>query len=210
MTALRIGFFGDSITAGTGDEEYRGWPGRLCAAERARGHDLTLYNLGVRADTSAHVAGRWQAEARARLPAHLPCALVFAFGVNDTAEEAGKGVRVALPETLGHARAILIAARQWRPTLWIGPTPMAPKLEHVSMGTAFRFEIARTRAANAAYAALAGDLDVPYLDLFEPLLDEPRWRAALAAGDGIHPNGDGYTILAARIGAWPAWRRWFD
>ena len=60
MTILRICFVGDSITQGTADKEYLGWPGRLCAGERARGHDLTCYNLGVRADTTADIARRWR------------------------------------------------------------------------------------------------------------------------------------------------------
>jgi lysophospholipase L1-like esterase len=46
MTTLRICFVGDSITTGTGDDDYLGWPGRLCAAERRRGHDISIYNLG--------------------------------------------------------------------------------------------------------------------------------------------------------------------
>jgi len=59
MTTLRICFVGDSLTNGTNDEEFQGWPGRLCAAECARGHELTHYNLGVRAETSEQIEKRW-------------------------------------------------------------------------------------------------------------------------------------------------------
>ncbi len=41
MTAIRICFVGDSITAGTGDNTCLGWPGRISAAEIARGHDVS-------------------------------------------------------------------------------------------------------------------------------------------------------------------------
>ena len=67
MVQIRIGFVGDSITHGTGDETLLGWPYRVGQAEVMRGHDVTVYNLGIRADTSELVAERWQAECRARL-----------------------------------------------------------------------------------------------------------------------------------------------
>lgn len=62
MVALRICFGGNSITNGTGDDEYLGWPGRLCAAERARSHDFSHYNLGIRGDTSEMIEARWRDE----------------------------------------------------------------------------------------------------------------------------------------------------
>ena len=49
---LRMCFVGDSLLLGTNDDNYRGWPGRLCQRERETGHDVSLYNLGIRADTS--------------------------------------------------------------------------------------------------------------------------------------------------------------
>ena len=84
---MRICFIGDSFVAGAGDDDCLGWPGRLCAAARQAGHDLTLYNLGIRRDTSADIAARWEAEARARLPAEHDGRLVFLFGVNDCVED---------------------------------------------------------------------------------------------------------------------------
>ena len=50
MTQIRIGFVGDSITHGTGDETLLGWTYRVGQAEAAKGHDVTVYNLGIRAD----------------------------------------------------------------------------------------------------------------------------------------------------------------
>ena len=52
MTELRICFVGDSLTNGTNDEEFLGWPGRRCAGEFAKGHSLPYYNLGTRAGTA--------------------------------------------------------------------------------------------------------------------------------------------------------------
>ncbi len=212
MTALRICFVGDSITNGTLDPEYRGWPGRLCAAERERGHDLTCYNLGVRADTSRLIARRWRAECAARLPDVFPGALVFAFGVNDSAEMAGEGIRVPLAESLEIARAMIEEAKAWLPTLWIGPAPVDEARQPLAPGAgiSYDFRNARVAAYSAAYAALAREIGVPYLDLYELLIDDPRWQAALADADGVHATGDGYAAMAEKIGAWNAWRRWLD
>ena len=30
------------------------------------------------------------------------------------------------------------------------------------------------------------------------------------AGDGIHPNSDGYELLADLVNSWQPWRSWFD
>ena len=59
---MRICFVGDSFVNGTGDPECLGWPGRICAAARRAGHDVTYYNLGVRRDTSGDVQARWELE----------------------------------------------------------------------------------------------------------------------------------------------------
>lgn len=212
MTVLRICFVGDSMTNGTLDAEFLGWPGRLCRAERARGHDLTLYNLGVRADTSSLIADRWEAECRARLPDHSPSALVFAFGVNDMAEEPGSGPRVPVERSLAVARGMLQRAAAWKPTLWVGPAPvdMAQQPLNPGPGVIYDFDNGRIGTLNTAYRRLAADLGVPYLDMFTPLAEGTRWAEAVAAGDGVHADATGYAEMARIVENWPAWRAWFD
>ena len=56
---MRILAFGDSFVAGVGDPAHQGWLGRALAGRP----EVTLYNLGVRRDTSADIARRWLAEA---------------------------------------------------------------------------------------------------------------------------------------------------
>lgn len=210
MTVLRICFVGDSITTGTGDDAYLGWPGRLCAAERARGHDLTHYNLGIRGDTTPMIARRWRAECEARLPAEFPAALVFAFGINDTAEEP-TGLRVNPEESARMTRAILGEAARWKPTLMIGPTPVDEAKMPTHFGTVPReMKNARIATASRILEGIAAEVGVPFLDLYSPLSESAEFRKALAAGDGVHPTADGYALMAARIGAWSGWRRWLD
>lgn len=210
-TALRICFIGDSITAGTGDDRFLGWPGRLAAREQAAGHDVTVYNLGIRADTSEHLAARWEAEARARLPGHVSGALVFAFGVNDMAIERGKGLRVPVERSTATAQAMLTAARAWLPTLWVGPAPVAEEGAALGPTPDITYEFMNDRLAglNDAYARLAARVGVPYLDMFAALSATPAWQPALAAGDGVHPTAEGYLLMAEIIRDWPAWRGWW-
>ena len=198
MHAVRICFIGDSFVNGTGDPACLGWAGRVCATEQAAGHDVTYYNLGVRRDTSADIAERWHAEAAARLPAGVDGRLVFSFGVNDTVVEGGRQ-RVALPETLANARAVLTAAAAWLPTLMVGPPSVIDAAQQLRVGS-----------LSAALATLCAEIGVPYLEVNGPLGDAAVWAAEVAAGDGAHPAAEGYLALARLFERWAPSRAWFD
>jgi acyl-CoA thioesterase-1 len=212
MTAIRICFVGDSITAGTGDGEFLGWPGRVCAAEARRGHDISLYNLGIRGDTSAMIAARWREECEARLPPIYPAALVFSFGINDIAREADGTLRVEQDKSVAIARAMLTEAKAWKPTLMVGPTPVLKETLTLSLppGPARELRDSRLASTTKAYAALCDEIGVPFLDIFTPLSSDVHFARAMAAGDGVHPTADGYAAMAALVERWPAWRKWFD
>jgi lysophospholipase L1-like esterase len=210
LSALRLCFVGDSIVTGVGDIAWQGWPVRLCAVERANGHDLTPYNLGVRGDTSEHIRSRWFAECAARLAPPWTGGIVFAFGVNDICYRAGER-RVALRRSIENARDIIGAAAAWRPTLWIGPACVDPGRQPcrvITNGIAHDFSNGHIEELSTAFEALACSLGVPYLDLYGALLVEAEWTGALSRGDGVHPGGLGYVRLAEVIGQWPAWRSW--
>jgi len=211
MTVLRICFVGDSLTLGTNDDEYLGWPGRIAKRERAAGHDATVYNLGVRADTSEMIAQRWRAECEARLPDIHPGALVFSFGINDSAIENGTQ-RVEHDRSLEVARSMITEAKAWKPTIWIGPPPVDDERQPLRPGGGIEYSFASVRAARLsdAYADLAKELDVPYLDLFTALAGGGNWDSAFEGDDGVHPKDTGYAEIAERVAGWEGWRNWFD
>lgn len=196
MADIRICFVGDSFTQGTGDPACLGWPGRVGAAARARGHDLTVYNLGVRRETTADIRARWRAEVTPRLPASADGRVVFSFGANDATLEDGRW-RVGPDASAENARAMIAESRASYPVLVVG-LPPAPDAE----------KTARHAELSARYAAVCHELDVPYLDVLEPLKTATAWWAEVAAGDGIHPGAGGYAALAALVEAWEAWCRW--
>jgi len=198
---MRICFFGDSFVNGTGDDDALGWVGRIVAEARQGGRDVTAYNLGVRRDTSADVAARWQAEARVRLPPGCDGRLVFAFGANDCASNGVDGrPRVSEAESLAHAEAILGTARRWVPTLMVGPSIVAD-----DPGAN-----ARVSRLSNALATLCERIGVPYLEIAPLLAASPTWTEEALAADGAHPNRGGYALVAGAVSRWPSWRAWLQ
>ena len=193
---MRICFFGDSFVNGTGDDDCLGWPGRLCAEARSRGRDVTMYNLGIRRDTSGDVAGRWEREATARLPSEHDGRLVFSFGVNDCVLEKGHP-RIPEEVSLANTRAILTQARATRPTLMIGPP---------CTGEAFLDE--RVRRLSDRLGPICQELSVPFLPIFSQLESTAVWRDEAQQGDGIHPNRGGYALIHETVLQWQPWREW--
>lgn len=196
MPDIRICFVGDSFTQGTGDETYLGWPGRVSAAARARGHTLTAYNLGIRRETTADIMARWRAEVTPRLAPGVDGRIVFSFGANDATLEDGAW-RVPPDASAANARAIISEAKASYPVLVVGPPP-APEGDKTARHT----ELAER------YAEVCRELDVPFLDIVEAIRPVDAWWREVAAGDGIHPGSGGYASLAALVDAWPAWRAW--
>lgn len=204
-----ICFIGDGIVMGFGDEAFSGWPGRLAVLESARGRHVRPFNLGVAFDTSEGVRRRWRAEAGARLQGAEQAGLVFSFGLCDMAERIGDGIRVPLMDSMVNAEAIMAEAVARWPVLWIGPAPVRRHSAPVgSRGTWDRFSMARLEGLNAAYRDIATQAGVPYLDVIEAFRSDATWQAALAAGNGVFPTGQGHQHLAELIRRWMPWRAW--
>jgi len=210
VTTLRICFVGDSLVLGTNDHDFQGWPGRIAHREVQAGHDVSVYNLGIRADTSEMIASRWRSECEARLPDVHPGALVFSFGTNDMAEE-NDSIRVPLKKSCAIARKMMSEARAWKPVLWVGLPPVDDGRQPFRAGSVtYDFSSDRSAQLNDAYAELARELDIPYLDLFTILSSDANWLDAFSGEDGVHPLHSGYAQMAERITGWDAWRAWFD
>lgn len=110
---MRICAIGDSLVADVGDPEHRGWVGRRATAT----HDpsLTLYNLGVRRDTTRDVLARWRREIppRLRTPDPIEGRIAVSFGVNDaTAVPGGHGpVHPGRPRDPGYSLWVACVCR---------------------------------------------------------------------------------------------------
>lgn len=190
---IRICFVGDSFVNGTCDRTFLGWTGRLCLNLAEQGLAVTHYNLGIRGDTSADIAQRWELETTCRLKAGYNNRLVFSFGTNDTTLENGQR-RVELTNSLHHTEKILSLAQQKYPVLMIGPPPILEAQQND-----------RTKILCDCFGELCTDLSIPYLDVFTPLSQSATWPEAVQAGDGAHPGAEGYIAIANLIQHWSAW-----
>lgn len=190
---LRACFLGDSYAAGACDDSGLGWVGRVWAAARGEGADLTAYNLGVRGETGPQIAARAEAEIRPRMALGDSHAMVFSFGSNDLSKGVSHG------ESLAAAAALLDLAV----ALGLAPFVLSPP---VFLDEPERDS--RALALSRSLAALCAERGAAWLDLRDSGMDWPLWWNEARAGDGYHPNGAGYAALARVVAAWPAWRRW--
>jgi lysophospholipase L1-like esterase len=53
-------------------------------------------------------------------------------------------------------------------------------------------------------------LSIPFLPIWDHLFASAIWFKEAEAGDGIHPNSDGYEVLTNLVNSWQPWRSWFD
>ncbi len=192
-TDTRACFLGDSFMLGTGDAEGLGWVGRVLAAERGRGVDLTAYNLGVRGQTGMQVAERAAAEVPPRIAGKGERrGVVVSFGANDLY------LQRPLAETLAAADGLLRwAAGEGFAFFVVGPPPdETPETD------------AGRRALTLEIAAVARARAAPFLDIRTAVADWSAWHGEAAAGDGVHPGAEGYRRVAAAFIAWTPWRAW--
>jgi acyl-CoA thioesterase I len=194
----RVAFIGDSLVAGVGDPTGMGWVGRVVAASFALGLPLTVYNLGVRGETSEQIAARWRTETAPRLLPGTDARVVVSFGANDTTVEDGQ-LRVAPERSCAALAAILQdAANVGWPVLTVGPAPVDDPEQNE-----------RIRSHADAFADVCERAGATFVGVVEPLLASSVWMTQVAAGDGAHPAAEGYNVLSDLVIAagWADWLR---
>ncbi|MHC1711976.1 MAG: GDSL-type esterase/lipase family protein [Solidesulfovibrio sp.] len=194
---MRVAFVGDSLTVGVGDPEYLGWVGRLCAVAPAAGLALTMYNLGVRSETSRHIKSRLSRELPPRLLPRDEAHVVLSFGVNDAKIENGRR-KVELSESVDNLFDIVTQVSKLCPVLMVGPPPVLDDAHRT-----------RIEELSDVFSRTCDDMGVPYLEMCRALSREAAYLDSLvASGDGYHPEAAGYEAIAAKVAAWDAWKGW--
>jgi acyl-CoA thioesterase I len=185
---VRICVFGDSFVTGVGDPKALGWVGRVAArTPESTGVALTIYELGVRGQSTEDVVVRMPLEISPRFARGDEHGVVLAAGVAD-AFAAVPAARSAATLEFGLRST---GARR----LVVGPPPVGPP------------EVRKRLAAlDAAFADVCGRLDVRYVSTYEPLVGHGPWQRQRLA-DGMHPRQAGYGMLAFVIlnGGWYEW-----
>ncbi len=195
MRDVRICYIGDSFINGTGDPEKLGWTGRLSAKSQNNEIDITHYNLGIRRETSADILKRWEAECQARLPEISENKVIFSFGVNDTVIENGQK-RVSLKDSISNAKNMLSMASKKYDVIMIGMPPINDDEQNKII-----------KELDETYQTLCNKLNIPYLSIYERLINDKIWQDEVSSNDGAHPRDRGYELLANYIKGWSSW--WF-
>jgi acyl-CoA thioesterase I len=178
---LRVCFAGDSYVAGVGDSSGLGWVGRLSAHAYASGLPITVYDLGVRGDTSLDVAARLPGEVARRTNPAAELRVVLAYGLNDVVLKDGRP-RVAPGDSLAATtRSLAWLASAYIPAIFIGP----PAIGDIGQDS-------RTEKLDRLLTECAVSHGVTYVSPFGCLINDPVWLDEVKAGDGAHPGPPGY------------------
>lgn len=171
----RILALGDSLTAGYELSPSQSYPARLETLLKKEGYRYVVANAGVSGDTSAGLLERtdWI------LSAGVPDIAILCIGANDgfqslPTDEMEKNVRAIIAKFKGKgSKVVLVGMRM----------PYNLGAEYVA-----RFE--------ATYPRIAKDEGVPFYPfLLEGVARDP----SLNLRDGIHPNAEGYAIVAENV-----------
>lgn len=191
---IRISVVGDSFVNGTGDPEKLGWVGRAVSYSENSEREITLYNLGVRRETSRDILLRWKNEVKSRFNDSSENYIIFSFGVNDTVIENGNH-RVELQESLANLKTILQEATNYK-TLFIGPPPIASREQNIFI-----------ERYNLEYKRVCRELNVPSISIFERLKDSEIWNREVRENDQAHPKSGGYKVFVDIVVSSDLW--WF-
>lgn len=171
---IRIVAFGDSLTAGYGLKPSEAFPVQLARALKAKGHEVEIANAGVSGDTTAGGLARidWSVPEGTE-------AVILELGANDALRGIDpKVTRANLDQIMAKLRGrniqVLLAGMK------------APK----NMGDEYE----------AVFEAIYADLAEAHDALLHPFfLDGVVLDARLNLPDGIHPTGEGVSIIVGRI-----------
>ena len=174
-TPERVLFYGDSITDGWRLNEY--FPGK------------DFVNRGISGQITGEMLGRMQADVIANKPAVM---LVLA-GTNDIA----RGVSV---ETIQN-NLKMIADLAEKHSIKVILASILPTSDH-HKDTNPRFEMTKgrplavIRELNQYIASMCRKRGFTYLNYYDEMVDSTGQLKAELANDGLHPNADGYRVMA--------------
>jgi acyl-CoA thioesterase I len=170
----RIVGFGDSLMAGYGLGPGEGFPEKLQAALRKKGHDVVIANAGVSGNTTADGLSRldWSVPDGTRL-------VILELGANDML----RGVAPAVTEQ--NLDKMLARLKERRIAVLLVGMRAAPNL-----GPDF------AHAFDSVYPRLAQKHGVALYPFF---LDGVAANRTLLLGDGMHPNAAGVDRMVERV-----------
>ena len=166
--------FGDSLTAGLGAEPEEAYPGVLQRELDRRGYRYRVLNMGESGDTSQDALARV-----ALVAAEKPVFVVLEFGANDGL----RGQPVASTRKNLESLIVTLQAAGARPVLAGMTLPPNYGPEYV-------------RSFETVFRDLAAKYKLPIIPF---LLAGVGGNSQLMQRDGLHPNPQGYRVVAENV-----------
>jgi len=175
--------FGNSITAGVGDDGYprgpTGYPYRLEQLLRSRFPNVLVLNRGL--------AGERTPQGLQRLGSVLsrdnPDYVLILEGVNNIRD----GGTSWVPEIVADLEAMVLAVKA------AGATPLIASL--LPTWGIHEFQMASIEEVNPVIADMAAREQVTFVDLYSTFSSQPGFESLYDA-DGLHLNAAGYDLMA--------------
>jgi acyl-CoA thioesterase-1 len=203
----QILWFGDSVTQGYTDE-FGGWTQRLRRYLDARyvsryngdlvpSHDV--FNLGISGDTSAGLLRRMEREIGPRLLSERAIIMIAVgtndsvFGQNSEEVDAAAGqFRQNLEQLVTQAKGVTGRV------ILVGLLPCdEAKMQPMPWSTSGKsYSNERLSEFNQIVVETAKKHEIPVIDIFSMVL---RDGVGKYLADGIHPNGEGHTLIAYEV-----------
>lgn len=185
MSESHVLLIGDSHLAGVGDPDGAGWVGPVLDAAEEAGLEIAATKLAVEAETFQSLAREWPDRALDGLERGSHGRVVIALGMND-ADPIRRPEPARLRRSVKLLGTLIDEAIEVGLSLYVvGPAPVLD-LEH-------RMRIGEL---SQRFTAVCEERQVPYTEVFGPLVHSSIWMDELRAGDGVHPEADGYAVLA--------------
>lgn len=199
-------FLGASTVEGLGDESAIGWPNRLLhrLSPEVRG-----FNLGIAGQTLEQVAERAVQECTARVSVASAGAIVLCPGFNNSRVDATGSPVYDLDKSASTLHSMIERLGCIAPVLLKGPLPVDEgRMPFTPRGSDSQlwFNNIEIAKADLAYQAVAQAAAVPYVQLHSRTLGDARYMDSLATNDGLHPQAEGYEIVAQSVAQSYKWQ----
>lgn len=185
--------FGDSITAGVGDKEHKGWAGRFTKWFEGQDKYNFVYNLGIPGETTSKLLKRFETECSVRTK-HIydddRFIVIFNIGINDAKIiGSGKQPQISLSQFKNNLLSLINLAKKYtKEVVFIGLTSVDESKDGLLGDQHFFNE--NIRKYNIVIKEACKAERISFIDLFE------NWSANSSkdflSEDGLHPNELGH------------------
>ena len=183
----RILCFGDSITAGRGENPNTGWVGRLKQdVEKTDFYDH-VYNLGIPGDNSTDLLKRFDTECKARInfKRDNKFLILVAIGTNDARLYLDNNPETSQEKYKKNIQQLIKKSKSYQAeTVFIGLTPIDEERTQ-PFDDKSKFEAKRVQEFNEIVKETCSKEKIQFIDLFDKLTEKDL-------ADGVHPNSQCY------------------